>query len=349
MSQEALLREAIEAMTTGVRGMDGIAATAIARGRRIRRRQRLIAAAAVVLLAATGATVLYQGMPTSVPTNIAAGVPSPGRTLSEPGARILADWALVPGPAVQEFPQPDLRVLRADGGDSVSPTGRFVMRATAGSDGFRLSILRDGKEVHNVALPGAEAFQWSPVSDTVLTTLSNVEGQKGFATINAETGQVQSHLPVSIPASFCGPCSFSWYPRGNEVVVRQAEDFTDADGNFTGRGSTFLFDAVTGKATRNLPLQVNVSGPGSWSPNGRYALSETERGSQLIDLELRQMTQQLPGRAWFANDETLLVIRSTPERGRELLVMKLDGTITEVITLAGAFTKGNLPVLVIRQ
>ena len=61
MNQETLLKDAIAAMTTEVRGMDGLAANAIAAGRRIRRRQRLTAAA-VVLVAVLTFFAVYSGI-----------------------------------------------------------------------------------------------------------------------------------------------------------------------------------------------------------------------------------------------------------------------------------------------
>jgi hypothetical protein len=331
MSQETLLKDAIAAMTSEVRGMDGLAATAIAQGKRIRRRQRVMTAAAV--LAAFG--IISSFFFWRPATEQQSAMPAPVRTINGPEKGLLpGNWTILAAPASQNVTRLDGKsTLTADVGDVVSPSGRFVMRADPGAGEFVLTIKQSGREPVTLQVPGGESFAWSPVADTILATVSNMDGVKGFATVDAASARVSTHVPVSIPSSYCGPCKFSWYPKGNEVVVRQAEDFTDAGGNFTGRGSTYLFDAMTGRPSRSLTFQVNVSGPGSWSPDGRYALSESSLGSQLIDLEQRIMVRQLPGRAWFNGDGQLLVLTQK----REVVVMRPDGTVLEVIALGGTY------------
>jgi hypothetical protein len=321
--EEELLRQTIASMTSGVRGMDGLAANAIVRGRRIRRRQRAIVAAGLMLVMVLTSAVLW---PFTGGSNQMADAPQVDQNiqLDLPGS-----WRTeaAPGKATASFGD---RTLTAPAGSIESASGDYVMVATPGQDGFNLTITPvSGGAGKTTKVPGAEAFQWAPAQNQILATLSTVDEQKGFAIIDAPTGEWKTYLPVAVPTAFCGECKFTWHRDGRQAALWQAADFTNADGSFSGRGSTYLYSTTTGQLNRTLPGQINVTGPYSWSPDGSQAISQHGSTSFAIEVETGELIRQLPGAAWYVAADYVLVLRNLEGKQAALYMRVSDGQLIE--------------------
>jgi hypothetical protein len=296
-SMDDLLRATVHDLAGEARLGADLAAGAISRGRRLRRRRRVGLATAAVLLAGVTAApyaVLRGSDGIAPPPSPAASVtPSPavsavtraapadwyGKALRLPGGWTVTSIAreYTETTARADDPDADSVVLdRATGryrtiGDGryssvwPSPRGDYV----AVSDGDRrhgeigLVNLRTGK-VRWIGAGWILDPQWSPDGRRLLLT-----GTSSFTVLDAATGAKRRHARAD--AYECTDvCLYTWLPTGTEVALPLTDPAAPrSEAAPHARSGVQVFSAASGRPVRTLPLKAT---PVAWSPDGTRAL-----------------------------------------------------------------------------
>jgi hypothetical protein len=320
-----------------------LAATAIAQGRRMRRRHRL-ALMGVAVVACAGIAA-----PSAVVAAHRLSAASDAHTL--PGGWIV----LGKGDQVYDRRSGAFVTVPHTGGEAVqpAPAGRRVLVYTPPKslqfidvDGSNPVTVNADSVLGGAPFSGdpfSATFQWSPAGDRVLATIDQKEPfQMGFAIIDAQTGKETKHwIDHGTPAEYdCSECSFTWTRDGKQVVLPIA----DRSGGEARDGvqQLQLFDATTGAPTRTLPVPAAPTGPFSWSPDGRYVLAKPDpMASQLEIIDAATGTSRpfpYTQAVWATNDRLLATNATT--------VYTLTRAGTAIATMTVNLGAGHEPITV---
>ncbi|MFK3984626.1 hypothetical protein ACI2K4_30165 [Micromonospora sp. NPDC050397] len=319
------LRRAVRALADEARGVDGLAALAMARGRRVRRRRRAVGTvagvAAFLVLAAPFVWLRPGSGPDYVqPVGALTGAPSaPGDEWTRTPFPLSDSMMIIGGtstgsPSVHSYAFDRTR----DGYPSfaeydelwAAPRGNlaaaydYSRREETGLVDVptrRVDWVRTGNHLQRP--------QWSPDGGRLLLTATNKESPTGLTAVilTAADHQVRE-IPVDGERYPCtGPCQFTWSPDGTEIVLPQTDPGQPPAGSGPDpRRGLQLFSAATGEPTRLLPIRGEVTGPYSWSEDGELVVVRGAR-AQLTDARTGQVVRGLPGgdAFWVAGDRLM--------------------------------------------
>ena len=332
----------------------------LARAKRIRRRQwsGYLAAALTVVLVLT-VPYLSTRHDRSAPTITVSPAPSastapPPENLDRPVA-LPYGWvvtaagqiSVAQGGSSYVLDRTTHRYVRLDYPVAVpAPTGPLVAVASLNGEGVGLLDRRTG----HVTWPqrvAPNSPEWSPDGTRLLVTID----YRGFATIDAATAEVQTHL-VDGDHPCNDDCTFTWYPDGKQVI--RAETDTSVPHNEAlpdvQRGLR-LFDATTGAPGELLPVHGIVARAGNWSPDRRTVLvtgtvvngATRHSGYQLVESATGRVLAAFPGQpwtTWWVDDRHLLTLSDR----LKLCGVRTTGQAESCATLPTAFFQLNVEI-----
>lgn len=305
--------------------------TALARGRRLRRRMRVLrasgaAAAAVAVLAAIAVPTLWLGRGPGHPAQPGSGVtgsvsPGPiGSTLT--GALQLADgWIVImAGSGPFQVWNRDRQRYETVQGRRVyaAPAGPYVAITGETTNYVDVLDLR-GRNPRRITL--ADGFildpQWSPDGTRLLlTTLAKGGGGLSATILDAGSGQ---HTKLPLPDGYVctDRCQFTWSRDGTEIALPltdQSAAHDEAQPDL--RSALQLFSATSGRPTRTLPVRGEPAGPFAWSLDGRLVVvrcivtsdGRRHEQNQLVDVATGAVVREFPAdhAYWIDNDRILV-------------------------------------------
>ncbi|MFI5906115.1 hypothetical protein [Dactylosporangium sp. NPDC051541] len=341
MRFDELLRDTIDEPGSDLHVPPGLAAAAIAQGRRIRTRRRVavtagvVAAVVAILLPAavlSGAGDRAQLPAVPVPSD-SGGPPMTGDPLDNSPAPSAAQGRLYGGWRVMAAG--DVALSAAGTYSQVQPAARrTVLIAPAGhralvqvrpDDPMIIADVSGGHQVTFAPQPFNGSYHWSPTGDRLVSGyLMKDNGESGFGIIDARTGAVTKH-PVDRTLYDCSRCSYAFTRDGREVLMPLA-DRSGGEAVERVRGLQF-FNADTGAPTRTVLVNTWIpDSPFAFSPDGRFMIttadvSEAQVGRALkVDL-VQQKVENFPWPAVWVTDTQLIGVD-----GMELVNMNPNGT-----------------------
>ncbi|MEV6342052.1 hypothetical protein [Actinoplanes sp. NPDC051851] len=346
------VRTAVRDLASEAGTPHGLAARALAQGRRRLRVRRTVLSTAAAVLVTVAAAVPYalsrHDTPPVVTTpllpSVAAselGTPtwSTTSTYQLPGGAHLAGIGAYRDrhTTVRQFVvNPDssgYRTLYKNVVESnPSPTGRYVLTALQGDEKLALLDVRTG-HYRRLDIDVATAAVWSSDGSRLLMTR-----ESGFSILDPATGTLVEHEVEHGETTCAGYCLYTWLPGETQVALPQSETANSEPSRVTGLA---IFDAATGELLRNDPIKAAPIGRGSWSADGRFVLATTAEGSALVsvvDVATGTVVAAFPAEtAVFLRDGTILA--STGDR---ILHYSTDHRVTETLTLPKALSGRDL-------
>ena len=324
-----LLRTAVRDLADESGTPHGLAAGALARGRRIRRTRRAAATAAAlaVVLAATLPFVIHRlpgdearPLPAAPVTTAPAREFDQKKVFTGPGGALLLGY----GERLREFvtePAGGYRELPAGMyGSEPSPDGRHV--AVRREDSEKWTLLTLGTDTRSdLSLATTMGMVWSPDSRRLLATHDD-----GFSVVDPGTGEIERHVVDAQQMRCLDYCGFTWLAGGDEVALPQAVALNSEEARITGLA---IFDARTGALLRNLPIKGAPVGRNAWSPDTTRVLVASDPGSTdqvtIVDVATQRDIARFTA-TWsqFLADGTVLA-----QRGRVLTRYDPDGVVLE--------------------
>ncbi len=297
MNQDKV-RATVHDLADDARFPAGLAATARRQGRRIRRRRRAgVAAAALGLIAATSVPyLLLRSDEPSPQPQPAATTPAPVRLTTAP-----ADWGKRPlelpgGVIVTALTRNDVgrdtragRTLATGNVVLDRKTGRYtaltgdyytvwgapeLQRGVVNGNGG-LGIIRADGSIVWADVAFALDPQWSPDGTRLLATTS-----KGFAVIDARTGDVRRTSTPDAMSACPDDCLFTWLPDGRRVAIAQRDLTVAQDEEKPDVVDRIkVYDVSTAKLLTTLSAPGVPAGQDAWSPDGgRVVLKHATAG-----------------------------------------------------------------------
>ncbi|WP_229076668.1 YncE family protein [Actinoplanes sp. DH11] len=267
-----LLRAAVRDLADESGTPSGLAAGALARGRRIRRNRRA-ATAAAALAAVLAVTVPFvarhdrdvrpEPLPAATPTVVRPSFDPAEVFVAPGGARLLSieerrtTRVLDPHTGrYRDLPDRDLAPV-------MSPDERHVAVHRAGEEGVRILDLKTGDHWRPpVSTPAY--LTWSDDGSRLLLSHND-----GFTVLDPAARRSRTHQ-VDLGRLPClDHCRFTWHAGNTRVALPQAWARNDEEQRISGLA---VFDAASGEFLRNVPIKGIPAGPNAWSPDGRLVL-----------------------------------------------------------------------------
>ncbi|MFI6227083.1 hypothetical protein ACIBCR_07140 [Micromonospora echinospora] len=360
-SQEETLRAVVHELAGAAERAPGLAAAALAQGRRLRRRRRIATAGgtALAVLAVAAPFLLFR--PTSgrlvdadpAPTVAAAtarGVwvhPRPGKEWPATPLRLPGGWIVTGANGYAEsggtgyvLDRSQGRYLRNNGyALFAAPRGTLAVVFDAGrpEDTGLLDLVTGDVRWIRTGRAGMGRGSWSPDGSRVVVTLHEKEsGKDSFGVLDTD-GRFRTFEVDERVRYFCTDhCTFTWSRDGREVVLPQTDSGKPRTESMphARRGLQF-FSADDGRATRFVPVPGDPAGPWSWSPNGRLVVVKGQTRPLVVEVATGKVRSSAPDEeaVWIDDDRLLhrngdhmvLTDLDGAERERQPLPRDLDG------------------------
>ncbi|GAA1363019.1 TolB family protein [Catellatospora chokoriensis] len=286
--------------------------------------------AAAVATALSGCVSQRPGVPTP------SAAPSPSlSTIDETPQQLAGGWQVVAaGSRVLDRSRNAYVRMNMPPGAILDPTGR---RHVTGGEQLDIVELVGDKvitEKRRITLGfGLGLDPWSPDGSRVVGTIDRKEPHAmGFAVTDVATGKTTEHWFSQ--GYNCSMCSFVFTRDGKEVALPIADRSQGEAAELVQ--SLQLFDAQTGRPTRELLVKAMPQSPFAWSPDGRQVVALTDQRKQ-EDVQLIDTTtgeaKPFPYLAVWATADALLA-----KFDDGVLTLRPDGTVVADASLSDSMS-----------
>ncbi|WDZ86000.1 hypothetical protein [Micromonospora cathayae] len=340
---EDALRAAVRELAGSARSAPGLAAAALGRAHRMRRRRRAatVGGAALAVLALAVPFALLRpdpagpvvADPTPTPSVLVHPAPGPdwtARPLVLPGGWVVTGatgtGTGTPARTGYVLNRDQNRYLRNTGYEELWAAPRGTTAVVVDYDRPRdtgLIDLTTGRvRWVRTGQPTLNAH-WSPDGTRAVVTLLDKEtAEWSFGVLDVDGGFRTFPVDMRVRYFCTDICVFTWSRDGREVVLQQTDPGEPrSESEPHPRRGVQLFSADDGRPTRFLPLPGDPAGPWAWSPDGRLVVVKGRTGPLLVETATGRVRGDAPAEdaAWI-DDRRLLY-----HHGDDMVLADVDG------------------------